>query len=273
MSKSMGVEPLSVSSSLQEQESMGVGPVRARVVPEVGEITQLRLGNRPKVELPKNCDQPVSVIGGGSSVAAATEAYKSLRNRLMNLQANRGIRSVAVTSAAQSDGKTLTTFNLACCVAQLNDASVLLVDADLRTRALTKLIGRMPAVGLANVLTGTASYAEAMVRTDMPNLCVVGAGTSDESPAELFATDRWKQFMRWASESFKLVLVDSLPVGIVVDFDVTAAECDGVLVVVRALKTPREALQEALDHLDPKKMLGVVWNGDVERPSKGHPYS
>jgi capsular exopolysaccharide synthesis family protein len=249
-----------VSPSLHEQAPT---PVRARNGSETVEgIAAFRLANRPKIELPKNGDNPLVIRGGRSSMAPATDAYKSLRTALTKLQNGRAISSVVVTSAVPSDGKTLTAFNLACCTAELQDTPVLLIDADLRTHALTDLIGKLPHVGLAEVLKGTASYEDAMVGTDIPNLYVMGAGDGDTASVELFSTDRWAHFMRWASESFKLVLVDSLPVGIVADFDLISAQCDGVLVVVRALYTPQAAVLKAIGQIDPKKVIGVVWNGD-----------
>jgi capsular exopolysaccharide synthesis family protein len=238
--------------------------------PVASEVAQIRLAHGTGIKLPKNGGQPI-VVAGGDFMAPAIEAYKSLRTRVMRAQASRGIRSVAVTSAAPSEGKTLTTLNLACCCAQLENTPVLLIDADLRTRGLTALIGNLPAVGLANVLSGTASREEAISKTDMPNLYVMGAGKSDTPPTELFSADKWLQFMEWATASFKLVLMDSLPVGTVTDYDLIEAGCDGVLMVVRALSARRQALESALEQVDPKKMLGVVWNG-ANRSERDYTY-
>lgn len=230
-------------------------------------LAGIRFDTCSEVALPKNCDSPMVVLGGGPAVALAAEAYKSLRTRLAGIQAARGIRSVAVTSAAQSDGKTLTSFNLACCCAQLDATQVLLIDADLRTRGLTRLIGRLSQRGLANVLDGSAPFEHAIATTNVPNLCIMGAGSSGTEPAELFSSDTWKEFIEWASDRFKLVLVDSLPVGSVTDYDLIAAACDGTLVVVRAQKTLTEALEQAIERIEPRKLIGVVWNAAQETKS------
>jgi capsular exopolysaccharide synthesis family protein len=251
-------EPVAVGQTLHEKSSASG---HARGGPNSVEApVPFSLANCPKIEIPKNRDNPLAVIEGGRPVAAALDAYKSLRTRLMRLQNGRALGSVVITSASQSDGKTVTAFNLACCTAQLEDTPVLLIDADLRTHALTSLIGKLPPVGLAEVLKGTISYEEAIVRTDIPNLYVMGAGQDDNSSAELFATERWSQFMHWTSESFKMVLVDSLPIGIVAESELIAPACDGVVVVVRSFSTPRRALEEAIAQVDPKKLLGVIWN-------------
>ncbi len=215
---------------------------------------------RPPVELPKHSDNPVLVIGGGASVVPAMEAYKSLRTRLLGLQTGRGIRSVVITSAAYADGKTLLSLNLAWCCAQLEDTPVLLVDADLRSRGLTELIGNLSQPGLTDVLSGAVSYEDAICRTSSPNLYVIGAGSSAIEMSEIFSGENWKRFMDWARNFFKLVLVDSLPIGTAADCELIAAGCDGVMVVVRAQMTPRGALEKGLEQIESNKLIGVVWN-------------
>src|SRR3974390_716389 len=93
----------------------------------------LRLASRPEIRLPRNPDHRGVVIDGGSQVAQAVEAYKKMRRPLLRAKEERGITSVAITSAAPADGKTVTAFNLAYCCAQLENTRVLLVDADMRT--------------------------------------------------------------------------------------------------------------------------------------------
>jgi len=211
----------------------------------------------PQVSLPRDTTKRPAT----ANERQVLEAYKSLRTRLLKSQASQGFRAVAVTSVGRAEGKTLTAFNLACCCAQVENLSVLLIDGDLRSRSLTKLIHRMPAAGLADVMAGKASCEEAVGRTEMANLFVMGAGTSDAQPAELFSTDRWSQVIRWARHHFKLVLVDALSMGALTDFELIAPECDGILMVVRARSTPRESLKAAMEQIEANKLIGVVWNG------------
>jgi protein-tyrosine kinase len=213
-----------------------------------------------EVALPRDNRKPL-VTSGGRHAKEALEAYRSLRTRLLKAQATQGFRSIVVTSVGKSDGKTLTAFNLACCCAQVEDLSVLLIDGDLQNRSLTELIGGLPSVGLADVMNAKVSCEDAIVKTDVPNLYVMGAGSSNLPAAELFATDRWSQVIRWSSQHFKIVLVDALSIGASADFELLAPECDGILLVVRAQSTPREALKTAMEQIDANKLVGVVWNG------------
>lgn len=219
-----------------------------------------------RIKLPTCCDNPLLVSGIGNVPSESVEAYKSLRTQVLKAHTSRGMCTIAVTSAAHGDGKTLTSFNLAYCCAQLRSMPVLLVDADLRTSGLTKLLSQPASVGLANVLDEQVSFDDAVVASDADNLFLVHAGLSDVSAAELFAGVRWIEFVTWARENFNLVIFDSLPVRAVADFDLIASASDGVLMVVRALQTPREALEEALAQVEANKLIGVVWNGAEHQP-------
>jgi capsular exopolysaccharide synthesis family protein len=216
--------------------------------------------NLPKISLPRDSNMPL-VTSSDKHAKEALEAYRSLRTRLLKSQASQGFRSILVTSTGKAEGKTLTSFNLACCCAQVENFSVLLIDGDLHSRSLTKLIAGLPATGLADVMSSKASCEDAIVRTDVPNLYVMSAGSGGVSATELFSTEKWGQVIRWSREHFKIVLVDGLSMGASADFELIAPECDGVLMVVRARSTPREALKMAIEQLDASKLVGIVWNG------------
>ena len=113
---------------------------------------------------------------------SAVEAYRTLRTRLVKQQTKTGARSLVVSSAAQGEGKTLTSFNLALCYANIQNWPALLVDADLRTGGLSSLMGDPESPGLAGILEGNSSYQDAVLRTDCPSLYVLPRGDTTSSP-------------------------------------------------------------------------------------------
>lgn len=225
-----------------------------------------RLKDCRKSRLPQSSDLPL-LYEGNDFGEFAMEAYRALRTRLMRLTATQGLRSVMITSANQAEGKTLTCFNLALCCAQLSGLRVLVVDGDLRVRGLTRILNYPGGPGLAEVLAGQAEPAKAILATDKPNLFVLPAGSASVASPELFAGGRWEALMRWCSESFRLIIVDSPPIFPFTDAELIGSPCDGVLVVVRARRTNRDTLQKAASQVDSKKLLGVVFNG----LNNGHP--
>ena len=233
------------------------------------DLAETRVGRSGKVHLARSSDSPV-IYAGSESTEEALESYRALRTRLMRLQAEQGIRSVVMSSALPGEGKTLTTLNLALCCAQLHDQRVLVIDADLRTRGLSELLGQPARPGLGEILASQAQFNEGIFTTDLPNLHGLCAGASTAPPAELFADNRWKEFIGWCSESFKLVLVDSPPILPLADFELIASPCDGVLAVVRALQTQRTLLRKASAQIDPKKLLGIVFNATESEHRNGY---
>jgi len=229
-------------------------------------VADSRLEKCRKLPVGKNGSNPQLVSKLTAFNLHAAESYRALRTRLMRMQSGNGLRSVVITSAVQGDGKTLTSANLALCFAQLSGFRTLLVDADLRTKGLSKLLGASGRIGLGDILAGKTEYEEAVWATELPNLYVAAAGNTNSSPPELLAGSRFKEFIGWAGESFKLIIVDSPPLLTIADCELITAACDGVLMVVRALHTPREFLGSAAARLDTKKLLGVVYNAaDHER--------
>jgi capsular exopolysaccharide synthesis family protein len=200
------------------------------------------------------------VLHQDDSSRAALEAYRGLRTRLMRIQAKAGLKSIAISSSLPGEGKTLTTMNLGLCYAQLPQQRVLIIDGDLRSSGLTSMLDPPSTPGLAEVLAGEVSPDDAIVATDQKNLFVLSAGSVLSSPPELFTGTRWQEFITRCGEQYNLILIDTPPILPLADFELISAACDGVVMVVRAHHGQRETLQKTARALDPKKLLGVVFN-------------
>jgi capsular exopolysaccharide synthesis family protein len=218
-----------------------------------------KLNESRRIEIPESMLLPAQ-FEGSDSLQSAEEAYRALRTRLLRLCSERALRSVIVTSSVPGEGKTLTSFNFALTCSQLYDMRVLLIDGDIRTGGLTRSLGVSSSPGLADVLSGRCDPESVVLETNYPALSVCSSGSTALSPAELYAGNRWQEFMAWCHESFKLVLVDAPPIISLSDVELMTAACDGVLMVVRASHTRRDVLQKSANQIDPKKLLGIVYN-------------
>ena len=192
--------------------------------------------------------------------AGAADSYRVLRTKLVRQMSIKGLRSVVVSSATPNEGKTLTTMNLGLACAKLPGQKVLLMDADFHNRRLSRLLDAPHLPGLFEALHGEIAMESAVLATNVPNLSIMTAGQGSERFQESFAGERWKELMHSLSESFKIILVDAPPIIPLADSELIAVGCDGVLLVVRALKTNRELLRKAVKQVDAKKLLGVVFN-------------
>jgi capsular exopolysaccharide synthesis family protein len=212
---------------------------------------QVHLGNGTAARL---------VLHQDDSSKSALEAYRGLRTRLMRAQAKTGLKTIAITSSLPNEGKTLTTMNLGLCYAQLPQQRVLVIDADLRTCGLTGLLNQPSTPGLAEILAGDVTPDEAIVATNQKNLFVLPAGVVSSPPPELFSGPRWQEFLGHCNELFKVILIDTPPILPLADFELISAAAEGIVMVVRAHHGQRDTLQKTASTLDPKKLLGVVFN-------------
>jgi capsular exopolysaccharide synthesis family protein len=269
LKQSMESNGPSVSHSGELDLSQLMNPLKESHV-AASEVVAARLENCRSIRLPRTEERSFLVSQYNPTMQSAVEAYRTLRTRLVKQQTRNGARSLVITGSTQGEGKTLTTFNLALCYAKIENWPVLLVDADLRTRGLSNLAGDPDSPGLAEILENGGSYQSAILRTDVPNLYLLPAGETTTSPSELFSGQRWKEFMGWAAESFRLVLVDSPPALNLADFELIAARCESVMIVARARKTARESLAKVLAQVDPRKMAGVVFNAAEEPADNGY---
>jgi capsular exopolysaccharide synthesis family protein len=231
-----------------------------------------RLEKARAIRLPRREEKSFLFTQYDLRMQAAVEAYRTLRTRLVKQQTKSGTRSLVVSSAGPDEGKTLTAFNLALCYANIQNWPVLAVDADLRKAGLSRLFGNPESAGLAGILEGVCEPQSAILRTDVPGLCALPAGESKVAPPELFAGAKWKEFIGWAGETFRLVIVDSPPALSLADWELILAACESAILIVRNRKTSREGLVNVLAQIDPKKIAGVVFNATEAGSSKYYSY-
>lgn len=199
------------------------------------------------------------------------EAYKTLRtNVTFSLAGEEACKVVLVTSAMKSEGKSITSLNLAISYAQMNKR-VLLIDCDLRRPKLSRLLDIRGGVGLSNILVSPELKAKAILDTHVPGLQVILAGDVPPNPSELLGSARMQRLVEELRKSYDYIILDTSPVNMVTDASVLIPYCSGVLVVVRAGQSDRGALRSAVEQLEysQAKILGFVLNGvDMERRGK-----
>jgi Mrp family chromosome partitioning ATPase len=120
--------------------------------------------------------------------APTAEQYRALRTRLAHADHGAPVAAILVTSPGRREGKSLTAANLALTMAQDVQTRICIVDADLRYSRLHELFGVSDTPGLADVLTGGAALADALVRPDGQQIVVLPAGETPAHPAELLGS-------------------------------------------------------------------------------------
>jgi capsular exopolysaccharide synthesis family protein len=198
-----------------------------------------------------------------------SEAFRALRTNILFSAADGGPRSMVVTSTGPSEGKTMVAGNVAIGLAQTGQR-VLLIDADMRRPRAHELFGIAVEPGLSNLLVGASKPSEVVQPSGVENLWVMPAGKTPPNPAELLGSRRFADLAGSLGSHFDCVVIDTPPVLAVTDAVVVAHRATGVLFVIAADATSRQAAQTALDQLEHAKarFLGAVLNRvDIERHS------
>jgi capsular exopolysaccharide synthesis family protein len=224
----------------------------------------------PKSPAATRIDEHLVALLSPSSFDA--EPYRILLSRLERVRAGRPSLAVAVTSAAPNEGKTTTSINLAAMLARLLGGSVLLLDADLRRPSVAQRLGLRDDAdpGLGQALDSPElGVCDALVPCPPLPLSVLAAGPRESLPLETLHSPAFGALVQAARHVYRYVIVDTPPVVALPDARALSTLVDGFLLVVRAGVTPRSLLAEALEALEPDKVMGLVFNGD-ERPYAGY---
>lgn len=206
--------------------------------------------------------------------SALFEAYASLRSQILFTAKQGDLRSILVTSSTPGEGKTTTSLALAQNFARMG-RNTLLVDADLRHPSF---VVEAPTLGLAGVLTGETSLADAVVATEFSNLSLLHAGASPANPADLLANGELAKTVELLQSMYDIVIFDGPPVLGLVDAPLLASAVDRTMVVFRADGVRALAARNAMERLRAAnaRILGGVltmWEGAGMADAYGYTYS
>lgn len=202
-------------------------------------------------------DDPLPVRA--KAFGGRAEAFRLIRTNLRFTHVDTSPKVIVMTSALPNEGKTTTSANLALSLAEAGHR-VCLVDADLRNPSVAKTFGLVQNAGLTSALIGSASTQELLQDTYEDNLLVLASGPIPPNPTEMLASERMREVLGELAAAFDMVIVDSAPVLPVADTLGLANMADGVVLVVRAGRTPLERVMAAAGALDAVgiRMLGAV---------------
>lgn len=201
-----------------------------------------------------------------------TEQFRVLCTRLRRITGEGGrgpARVVAVTSALEGEGKTLSSVNLAAALARDFLHRVLLIEADLRRPTLSR---RQPSlVGLVECAKGEISFDDALCATDVPNLMTLVAGrTEGERSTHFLGSSVFRQQLVRMRERFDHIVVDCPPLLPAADMGLVVEWIDHLLLVIRADATDRQQVMRSLEGGVKERVVGVILNG-VSKFGEGYP--
>lgn len=188
------------------------------------------------------------------------EAIKTLRT---NIQfCGNGIKTIMLTSSLPDEGKSDITFAMASFLAQIGK-KVVMVDADIRKSVLVSRYHLEREVsGLSQYLSGQRSLENVLYDTNIENLSIIFAGPYSPNPADLLEESLFGDMISKLKEKYDYIIVDTPPMGNLIDGAIVARQCDGAVMVIESGSISYRLEQRVKGQLEKSgcRILGVVLN-------------
>ena len=197
---------------------------------------------------------------GDSQKYFVEEAYKTLR---ANIQfCGTDVKAIAVTSSHPNEGKSTVSMSLSKALAEAG-RRVLFIDADLRKSVIMqRYANEAGIVGLSQYLSGQNEWDEVVCATQIEGLHVVFSGQFPANPVELLGSKAFASMIEEKTKVYDYVVVDTPPLGMVIDCAVIANVCDSAVIVIASEKTSIRRANMVKDQLTKSgvHILGVILN-------------
>ena len=184
------------------------------------------------------------------------------------------LKVFSITSVKPGEGKSTTSTSIAWAFARAG-YKTLLIDGDIRNSVMSGVFkARDKITGLTEFLSGTTDLSQGLCDTNIENLFVIQAGTVSPNPTALLQSKNFSTMLETLRKYFDYIVVDTAPVGAVIDAAIITRKCDASILVTAAGETNRREIQKAKEQLEQtgKPFLGVVLNKFDTSVYKHSPY-
>jgi capsular exopolysaccharide synthesis family protein len=265
-------EQLDSSLKTPDEIESALGVTFLGLLPELDGAVDGRKGKsrRRRRRAPTEPEQPepsVELVVHNRPLSGIAEAARSIRTNLLFMNPDHPYKTLLVSSAAPSEGKTTIACSIAIALAQ-GGQKVCIVDCDLRRPRLHRIFHRVGDKGVTNVIVGDASIDDVAKPTVVGNLWSIPAGPPPPNPADMLGSERFKRFVEELSGRFDRVIIDSAPLVAVTDSAIISTLMDGTVFVIRAFKTSKHLSAQGLRALRDvdARIVGAVLNAvDLNR--------
>lgn len=271
----IGKEQLDRTLKAPDEVERELGAVLLGVLPDAPGATG-KMGRRGAREARRRASAaepsdlvPIELTVHMRPTSGLTEAARAIRTNIVFMSPDNPHKTLLITSAVPSEGKTTVACAIATTMAQAGQR-VVLVDCDLRRPRLHSVFRRRNDFGVTSALLDRKVQDDIVFETEVPNLWLAPTGPIPPNPAELLHSEAFRGVLSRLQERFDRVIIDSPPIIAVTDATVLSTLVDGVIVVVRASTTTKDLVRRALKSLRDvgSQLVGVVLNAaDVEDDS------
>jgi capsular exopolysaccharide synthesis family protein len=284
--------PAKAAESAAPAEPVGHGPMLSIVKPgatasdakpaaakpskpakPAGPIPLLRRPAELPANAPVHADPELAgkLIGTPGVPFGCVEQYRKLAATLHHVQVERGIKVLMISSAVASEGKTLTSTNIALTLSESYGKRVLIIDADLRRPTLHQIFNLPNLTGLSDALRSERDRTIPLTQV-ASRLSALTAGRPDADPMSGLTSPRMRRIVQEATTVFDWVIIDTPPAGLLPDAKLITQLAEAAILVIRAGRAPVQLVMQAVESLGRDRIVGVVLNGVDEKASAAAPY-
>ena len=190
---------------------------------------------------------------------ATVEAFKTLRSNL--LFCGEDIKTVIVTSTRAGEGKSTVSVELAKSLAEIGKKTLLL-DFDMRKSRLLRRTRDNHIAGFSELLSSQADISQVLYNTQNEYLDIIFSGAFPPNPADLLSLPRLPEILEKFKKMYDYIIIDSPPLGLVIDAAIVAPYCDGAIMVLSPGVIKTADAREVKEQLKKSgcKILGAVIN-------------
>jgi len=203
----------------------------------------------------------------------AIEAIRSLRTSLHFAMSEAKNNILMISGPSQNAGKTFIGSNLAAVIAQAGK-KVLFIDADMRKGYSHKLFRREVGRGLSDVLSGMVKIDELDKNVPSVGFDFISRGSLPPNPSELLMHQRFNELLKWASEHYDLVLLDTPPILAVTDAAIIGRYVGTTLLVARFEVNTVKEIEVSIRRFEQSgvEVKGCIINGVMKKASSYYGY-
>jgi capsular exopolysaccharide synthesis family protein len=196
-----------------------------------------------------------------------SESINTIRTGLLFSNIDNPPKTILVTSATGSEGKSTMAINLAAAYSNLG--KTLLLEVDLRKPSIASSLNIKPKFGLTDLVTGSVTTeSDIYYKDNNEQLNVITCGTIARNPLELLSSNKFELILEKLKQEFDYIILDGPPTLPVSDSCILANKVDGVIFVAKAEDTRVKVAKEAVSRLQKlnANIIGAVLT--VAEPNK-----
>lgn len=203
----------------------------------------------------------------------AIESIRGLRTSLHFAMMEARNNVLMISGASPNAGKTFVSSNLTAIIAQTGKR-VLLIDTDMRKGYVHKLLNVTNNNGLSDYLSGKSELSDTVKKVSIANFDFISRGAIPPNPAELLMHRRFGELIKWASENYDIVILDTPPILAVTDAAITGNYAGTTLLVIRFEQNTTKEVEVSIKRFGQSgvHVKGCILNGVVKKASSYYGY-